>query len=402
VDNVTHAFVGAAIGECVAPKGATARTRALLMGVGIVAANAPDIDLVYSNIIEEPLGYLLHHRGHSHTWPGLAALGLLIWGGLRLFPSTREVARGSRSRWLWLLAAALASHLVMDTANGYGAHLFYPLSSRWVYGDSVFVLEPSLWAILGATLALNAGRTWRLTIVLLTLFLIGTLAYMTLLPTVVAVLILVVVTAAAVAVRTWDRKQRAASVLLLTAAIFLMMAGVSRAAKAEARRAVAERGGGEVIDVVADANPGTPWCWAVLTLERTSRDPHGTLVARRGTVSLLPSLWSAPACASARLGASRWSTDVPATDVMVWHRVWTIDLESMRALYASNCRVRAWLQFGRVPYLDNGAIVDLRFENPIGQNFTPMTIDSGQRGCPSYLTDWVVPREDVLGQPSIE
>ena len=85
---------------------------------------------------------------------------------------------------------------------------------------------------------------------------------------------------------------------------------------------------------------------------------------------------------------------------MVWHRVWTIDLEPMRALYASNCRVRAWLQFGRVPYLANGAIVDLRFENPIGQNFTPMTIDAGQRDCPSYLTDWVVPRADVLGQPS--
>ena len=372
------------------------------MGVGIVAANAPDIDLVYSNIIEEPLGYLLHHRGHSHTWPGLAALGLLIWGGLRLFPRTREEARGSKSRWLLLLVAALASHLVMDTANGYGAHLFYPLSSRWVYGDSVFVLEPWLWAILGATLALNAGRFWRVTIALLTLSLIGTLAYMTLLPTVVAVLILVVVTAAAVAVRAWDRKQRAAFVLLLTAAIFLTMSGVSRAAKAEARRTVAALGAGDVIDIVADANPGTPWCWAVLTLERASRDPHGTLVARRGTVSLLPSMWSASACASARLSASRWSTEVAGTDRMVWHRVWTIDLEPIRALYASNCRVRAWLQFGRVPYLDNGAIVDLRFENPIGQNFTPMTIDSGQRGCPSYLTDWVVPRADVLGQPSIE
>ena len=372
------------------------------MGVGIVAANAPDIDLVYSNIVEEPLGYLLHHRGHSHTWPGLAALGLLIWGGLRLFPRTREAARGSKSRWLLLLAAALASHLVMDTANGYGAHLFYPLSSRWVYGDSVFVLEPWLWAILGGTLALNAGRFWRVTIVLLTLSLIGTLAYMTLLPTVVAALILVVVTAAAVAVRGWDRKPRAAFVLLGTAVIFLTMAGVSRAAKAEARRTVGALGAGEVIDIVADANPGTPWCWAVLTLERASRDPHGTLVARRGTVSLLPSMWPASACASARLSASRWSTEVPATDVVVWHRLWTIDLEPIRALYASNCRVRAWLQFGRVPYLDNGAIVDLRFENPIGQNFTPMPIDAGQRGCPSYLTDWAVPRADVLGQPPIE
>lgn len=402
MDNVTHAFVGAAIGECVAPKGSTARTRALLMGVGMVAANAPDIDLVYSNIIEEPLGYLLHHRGHSHTWPGLAALGLVIRAGLRVFPRTRDEARAAGPRWLLLLAAALASHLVMDTANGYGAHLYYPISSRWVYGDSVFVLEPWLWAILGATLALNAGRFWRVTIVLLTLLLIGTLAYVTVLPTSVAAVICVVVTAAAVAVRAWDRKQRAASVLLVTAAIFLMMSGVSRAAKAEARGTVAALGGGDVIDIVADANPGTPWCWTVLTVEKASGDPNGTLLARRGTVSLLPAMWPASGCTSARLSARRWSTEVPATDAMVWHRVWTIDLERMRTLYTSNCRVRAWLQFGRVPYLDNGVIVDLRFENPIGQNFTPMRIDAGQRGCPSYLTDWVVPRADVLGQPSGE
>ncbi len=65
---------------------ALSRTRTAFIRAGIVAANAPDVDLLYTGITEAPLGYLLHHRGHSHTLPGLVALGLVIWAGLRLLP----------------------------------------------------------------------------------------------------------------------------------------------------------------------------------------------------------------------------------------------------------------------------------------------------------------------------
>jgi hypothetical protein len=58
--------------------------------------------------------------------------------------------------------------------------------------------------------------------------------------------------------------------------------------------------------------------------------------------------------------------------------------------------VRAWLQFGRVPYVANGTIADLRFEHPVGQNFTPMAVETGDRGCPSYVTTWELPRREVL------
>jgi hypothetical protein len=46
----------------------------------------------------------------------------------------------------------------------------------------------------------------------------------------------------------------------------------------------------------------------------------------------------------------------------------------------------------------NGSIVDLRFEQPIGQNFTPMALDPG-RECPQYITNWELPRRDVLAAP---
>ena len=130
MDNVTHAFIGAAMAECATPRDAPARTRTVFLAAGIVAANAPDVDLLYTGLTEAPLGYMLHHRGHSHTLPGLAVLGLLIWVAVRWVPRTRLAVADSERRWIVLIAAALLGHLLMDTANSYGTHLFYPLSRR--------------------------------------------------------------------------------------------------------------------------------------------------------------------------------------------------------------------------------------------------------------------------------
>ena len=383
--------------ECALPRDASSHTRLAFMCVGVVAANAPDVDLLYARITEEPIGYLLHHRGHSHTLPGLALLALLIWSGLRIVPFIRTALRGTEGRATILVLAALVSHLLMDAANSYGTHLFYPFSSEWVYGDAVFVLEPWLWGILGATLALNAARrVSRVAIVLLTLFLMGALISVGVLQIGVLAAMLVAIGAAAFVTRAWDRKTRSAAVLIATTTLFLVMPFVSRIAKGEARRALAAVDAGELVDIVADVNPGVPWCWTVLTLQKANDGFREALVARRATLSLLPALWASSSCASARL-STRWSTDIPGSDGIVWHRTWRTDVDELRAFAARNCRVSAWLQFGRTPHVVNGYILDLRFEHPIGQNFTPTTVNGA---CPSHLTSWEWPRRDVLAYPS--
>jgi inner membrane protein len=398
VDNITHAFLGAAMAECALPRHAAAGARTAFMCAGVVAANAPDVDLVYNGIIEQPLGYLLHHRGHSHTLPGLGVLGILIWSGVRLWPRSRIATGGMEQRLLLLIAAALLGHLLMDTANSYGTHLWYPFSSGWVYGDAVFVLEPWLWAMLGGTLALNAGRLWRVLIALLTLAPMGALVQVGLLRAGVLAVLVGVVGVAAVSARRWPRHTRAAAALIATAAIVVLMSGLSRAAKEQAHGAI---GGpaGEIVDIVADANPGVPWCWAVMVLQKADDRPDA-LVATRATLSLLPALWPATSCASARLSAG-WATEVRSSSAVVWHRRWQIDLGALRALNDRDCRARAWLQFGRIPHVVSGTIMDLRFEHPIGQNFTPMAVGDagGARRCPAYLTNWELPRRDVIESP---
>lgn len=396
MENITHAFVGAAMAECAVPRGASARTRAVFMCAGVIAANAPDIDLLYTGINEAPLGYLLHHRGHSHTLPGLIALGVVLWAGLRLLPWIKSGVLGAERRWILLIAAALLSHVLMDASNGYGTHLFYPFTARWFYGDAVFVLGPWLWVLLGTALALNATRFWRVVPGFLMLGPLVALVALGLLPVGILLAMLAVAGGLAFMARGWERRRRAMTALVAVAMVFVVMPGVSRAAKAEARRATLGLDRGDVIDIVSDANPGVPWCWSVLTLQKAVDGSREVLVARRGTLSLVPGVWPAASCRSARLH-ERWTlAEGVASDGMVWHRRWQIDVEELRALYAGNCRVRAWLQFGRIPHVANGSIADLRFEHPIGQNFTPMAVATASGSCPAYGTNWEPPRRDIL------
>jgi hypothetical protein len=259
------------------------------------------------------------------------------------------------------------------------------------------VLEPWLWIILGVALASNAARLWRVLVAMLMLGPLAALVSVGLLRVGVLAAMLGVAGALAFSARAWDRKKRAALVLVAAAAIFAVMPAVSRLAKGSARRGLYGLDRGEVIDIVADANPGVPWCWSVLTLQKAADGRSQALIARRATLSLLPGVWPAASCVSARLMSARWTAEGTApSDAIMWHRQWRIDLEELRTLHAGNCRVRAWLQFGRVPYVANGTISDLRFEHPVGQNFTPMAVEHGDRGCPSHVTGWEPPRRDVL------
>jgi hypothetical protein len=77
LDNITHSLAGIAIADAVMGKRAAGAQRPMLIGAGMIAANLPDIDILYSVITPSPIGYLLHHRGHTHTLVGLVLLGMV-------------------------------------------------------------------------------------------------------------------------------------------------------------------------------------------------------------------------------------------------------------------------------------------------------------------------------------
>lgn len=160
MDNLTHSLVGALLGRMGAR-----RLTPYTMPALILSANLPDIDTFVAPLLG--IDPLAEHRGFTHgvggwfTMPFLAAAIILL---LQRFRPSKE---GSVRPVGLLLACLLGtlSHPALDVLNTYGTRLAAPLSDRWFYGDTLFIVDPWIWIalILGLEMSWRAerlGRTW--------------------------------------------------------------------------------------------------------------------------------------------------------------------------------------------------------------------------------------------------
>jgi inner membrane protein len=368
MENLTHSLLGAAMAEAALPSEASRAKRTAFYVAGILAANLPDADLLYTAITPAPLGYLLHHRGHTHTVVGLIGLALIVLAVALGSPLRRRIA-GDERRFAVLTVAALASHLAADGWNSYGVHPFYPLSNRWFYGDAVYILEPWLWIVLGVPVAMSAHSASARRI--LSALLAG-------LPIVAAALGMIdrpalVPLAAGATLLVLALRRRTPRVRAWTAiAAAGAFVGLSFAAKGVVKASVMSANrASSVVDVVLNPRPANIACWSAIVLSAEG----DSLVVRRGQVPI------AGGCGRGSAGSS-----VSAQSILM-----------LRALARDNCAVRAWLQFGRVPEVHDGWIIDSRFGGGRG-NFTAMQVAPARFAsqCPAHLTSWDMPRGDVL------
>lgn len=150
MDNLTHSLVGAVLGQA-----GLKRTTGLAMPALIIGANLPDVDAACFFWLEGT-EHLAFRRGITHGPPALVLLPLilagLLWGWDRW-----QTRRGTRPearlpvRFGWLYAMAFIgclSHPFFDWLNVYGIRLLEPFSSQWFYGDTLFIIDPWLWAVL--------------------------------------------------------------------------------------------------------------------------------------------------------------------------------------------------------------------------------------------------------------
>ena len=381
LDNLTHSLVGATLAELALPAGAPRAMRRTFFIAGVVGANLPDADLVYTWITPAPLGSLLHHRGHTHTVAGLALLGLAMVA-VCLLPSIRDTIRPVRGRFWTLIAVALASHLVLDSWNSYGVHPFWPLSSRWFYGDAVYILEPWIWMLLGVAAVLNT--TSRVGRAFLGAAIVGLVAfgtYLRVIPVIATAALVAVALALGVVLVRRSPRARAATSLALSAAFVAALFATREVARGKALATLDPDARTRVVDVVLSPAAANPLCWNVLTLVR---DQTGSsYVMTHGDVAVL----SPSGCGRGRARDVEW--DAPRTQ----------SLAELRALYRADCWVRGWMQFGRAPEIADGAITDLRYGNSFRRNFTTMMLRPPAEAarCPANLTAWRPPRADLIG-----
>ena len=151
MDNITHSLVGALIGQA----GLKKKT-GLAMPALIIGANLPDVDAACFFWLDgvEHLGF---RRGITHGPPAMVLLPLILAGLLWGFDRW-QARRGTRPdgrlpvcfKWLYLLSfIACLTHPALDWLNVYGIRLLEPFSHRWFYGDTLFIIDVWLWALLG-------------------------------------------------------------------------------------------------------------------------------------------------------------------------------------------------------------------------------------------------------------
>ncbi|WP_052071676.1 metal-dependent hydrolase [Sphingopyxis sp. MWB1] len=158
MDNLTHSLVGAVLGQM-----GLKRKSGLAMPTLIIAANLPDIDAGCALYGIESLAM---RRGITHGPIALLVLPLILWGAMIAFDRW-QTRRGTRPAGRlpvdkgWLLALAYIgclSHPALDWLNNYGIRLLEPFSSRWFYGDTLFIIDLWIWAMLGVSLWLSIRR----------------------------------------------------------------------------------------------------------------------------------------------------------------------------------------------------------------------------------------------------
>jgi inner membrane protein len=408
MDNVTHALAGMLVAdaavEALTPRGATPdpvfRSRA--RWASAIANNLPDLDFLYRAITPGRVGYLLHHRGHTHT----LGVGMLL--GLASFLALRALFRApthARER-LTLLGLSLVGpwlHVAMDFSNNYGVHPFWPLHDGWFYGDAVFIIEP-LYFVLAVPALVLASRSRALQLALSGIVPIALgLAWVTRFAG-VGVASFLTLAAGASAWITWRLAThlRTAFAIGSSAAITLLFFLASHLARADVEQAAASTPRPDRV-AIADMSlipaPSNPFCWSAMAVG-TRRERYELHVA---TVSIAPGLVPVAACELEPTGHTL-PLGVGSLDSSAgvrWDATWSAPLADLREFDRTSCEVRAYLKWARLPFWireDAGEIFlgDLRYDRDPGLDFAEERVALHPARCPPWVPSWIPPRRDLL------
>lgn len=149
MDPVTHTLVGATIARAGLDRRTPLAAATLMLG-----ANAPDIDV--AAMFGGQNFALACRRGWTHgplAWlllPFFVTAAMMAWD--RWVRRRRSPDAAPPTVLLLLATVGVLSHPMLDWLNTYGIRLLMPFSDHWFRGDSVFIIDPYLWAVLGAGL----------------------------------------------------------------------------------------------------------------------------------------------------------------------------------------------------------------------------------------------------------
>lgn len=377
MDNVTHTLIGVAVTgaavKCIPGLGRSSSARRAAFWTAVIGSNFPDLDFLVRPLSEDGnLAYLIHHRGHTHTFlfaVPIAAVSALLG---KAVGRAKEV-RWSGLFWLGLIAACL--HIGADYLNNYGVHPWFPFSNRWHYGDLAFIIEPMLWFCLLPLAWMGAANRWSragwIGLEGLMLVLIWVVPFV---PKGVALVLSI--WAAAFAWLQWRRRSDlwlpwggvAFTLLVLGMASW----NVNRLIQPAIEKNLSE--GERVVEVAKTPAPGNPACWSLMV---STLDSYGNFRIVKGAASLFPSIFPPASCSAraegqptAPLQDSGWKSN----DEVAWKKEFFRPISELRSAAENFCRLKPFLSFARFPFWlpsEEGLIAgDLRYDRSPALEFT--------------------------------
>jgi inner membrane protein len=266
MDPLTHTLVGASLASSKLGEKTRYAAPALIIG-----ANLPDVDVLsYFAGGDVALGF---RRGWTHGVLALVVLPLILAGILWCWDRWRKKkGPGPPLAAAWLLGLsylAVATHPTLDWLNTYGMRWLMPFSDTWYYGDSVFIMDPWLWLILGVGWFLGRRGTRGLVItfaVMATLLfrVVATRApeYIPAVAVVVALLLFALVLRIG---RDPRRAQRVAVAGLVLGAVYIAsLIGLRAITEQKVRAELAQQGLGSVERLMVGPVPANPLAWDVV------------------------------------------------------------------------------------------------------------------------------------------
>ncbi|MGV3709805.1 MAG: metal-dependent hydrolase [Gemmatimonas sp.] len=407
MDNVTHALAGCLMAATTVAvlerRGVQTprRFRAVATAVGIITAELPDADLVYAgaSLGMGKLGYLLHHRGHTHTLLFALLSAALVWGIVMTL--RRDLRAPPFGRALFTLAVCgTMSHLLLDYTNNYGVHPFWPVVNRWFYGDAVFIVEPWLWVVaIPPLLFFHRGRGSRSMLALLLGIILAAAWFIGMVGTLVAVMLTVGAGLWLLGQRRLDDRLRITGAVGLWVVVEVVFAVGS----AQSRNHVRDAVGASYRDVSLTPLIGNPFCFRAIVVEVEAE----TYRLSNATVAPYAALVSASTCAGtsddASSGAATLSggrSEHTSSASVDWSTEWHAPVAELAQIVRTQCEAAAAMEFIRVPMWSarpDGSVEigDARFGTG-ARGFASIIASPAPQHCPRLLPGWTPPRADLL------
>ncbi len=424
MDNITHSLVGYLVARSL-PKPDVEKFpkyESAVLWTALIASNLPDFDfLIQIFNTNNPMQYLLHHRGYTHTFLLTLPLGLIAARAAVLISGTKAKAQSALWRLSGVGVLCVLLHIGGDYCNNYGVHPFSPFYNRWYYGDFLFILEPFIW----------------LTLLPFVFFSVKTKSVRTV-SVILCALILGIV---------WSRQFNALPVALVVT-IWFGLVSLSHffapRVGVRPRNSViipwtgfaivffsfffgSNQSKNRLIELFQDENrilkreqislspsPANPFCWSFIITgieEISDRTHRGKFyVAKAGAISLWPAFAPPTNCylrTKKSLSFADSEIDHPISNQIHWVGAMIRPLDDFLRLEKKYCRFGEFLKFSRVPgwFEQSGTwyVTDLRFDGAQRKGFFTFTLNgndlcqSAPSGSVSTLTPWIPPIELSIG-----